>query len=297
MNKSRLQISKPDIIKFFNSLTVQIHRQKDIANYLAQQRDFWRLAQSTTVRAFIQFLIDSERLTKIVFAFPKPYKRETRYAWGEVSPYQIMLTLKPSCYFSHYTAVKFHGLTEQSPKTVYLNDEQFQNSVSTGELTQKNIDVAFKRNVRVTNYIAETNAFRVCILNGKDTGKLGVVEEDVIGETGTSLGCLRYTNIERTLIDIAVRPVYAGGIHEVLKAYELAQDKLSVNRMSAMLQKLGYIYPYHQVVGFYLDRAGYKPAQLDLLRQFPMTFDFYLVHGVAETEYVKDWRLNIPKDF
>ena len=60
----------------------------------------------------------------------------------------------------------------------------------------------------------------------------------VDGETGIDLatggmqvegdrrvGKIRLTNIERTLIDIAVRPVYSGGVFEVLKAYRLAKDK------------------------------------------------------------------------
>jgi hypothetical protein len=67
--------------------------------------------------------------------------------------------------------------------------------------------------------------------------------------------------------------------------------------LAATLQKLSYTYPYHQAIGFYLERAGYNPAQLDLLRRFPMEFDFYLTHQTKEKEYVKEWRLYVPKGF
>jgi DNA-binding transcriptional regulator/RsmH inhibitor MraZ len=70
-----------------------------------------------------------------------------------------------------------------------------------------------------------------------------------------------------------------------------------VNRLSAMLKKLAYIYPYHQVVGFYLERAEYNPSQIDLLRKEPMNFDFYLTHKMSETDFDKNWRLFIPKGF
>jgi predicted transcriptional regulator of viral defense system len=43
-----------------------------------------------------------------------------------------MQTIKPGCYFSHYTAVKFHGLTEQLPKTTYLTGQR-QLFLSTGD--------------------------------------------------------------------------------------------------------------------------------------------------------------------
>ena len=69
-------------------------------------------------------------------------------------------------------------------------------------------------------------------------------------------GSIPTTNIERTLIDIAVRPVYSGGVFEVLKAYKMAKDKVSINKLAAYLKKIGYVYPYHQVVGFYLEKSG-----------------------------------------
>ena len=49
------------------------------------------------------------------------------------------------------------------------------------------------------------------------TNALGVIEIQ-----GSEDETLKVTGIERTLIDIAVRPVYAGGVFEVLKAYKLA---------------------------------------------------------------------------
>jgi predicted transcriptional regulator of viral defense system len=111
---------------------------------------------------------------------------------------------------------------------------------------------------------------------------------------------LDVTGIERTLIDIAVRPVYAGGVFEVLRAYQLAASRVSVNRLAALLRKLDYVYPYHQAVGFYLDKAGvYGSEQLAMLREIPMEFDFHLVHEMApdDTEYSEKWRLFYPKGF
>jgi hypothetical protein len=296
MNKARIQIAKPDIVKLFDELPQKVLKQSDLMRILAAQRGFWRLTQGTSTNHFIKFLMTSARLSRVVFPFPKPYNREIRYLWGDVPLSEVMLTLRPNCHFSHYTAMQMHGLTEQSPKTTYLNFEQPLPSNSTGELAQKNIDAAFKRRVRTTSYIAETEQFRVCMLNGKNTGYLGVEEEER-ADGNRRITKTRVTNIERTLIDIAVRPVYAGGVFEVLKAYRLAQEKVSVNKLAAMLQQLKFIYPYHQVIGFYLDRAGYKSSLLDLLRRFPMDFDFYLEHQMKQTEYVKDWRLNVPQGF
>ena len=109
---------------------------------------------------------------------------------------------------------------------------------------------------------------------------------------------LRVTNIERTLIDVTVRPSYAGGAYQVLDAYKKAEDQISINQLSAMLKKLNYIYPYDQAIGFYLEKSGvYEESQIELLRNFEFKIDFYLTHDMKETEYSKKWRLYYPKGF
>jgi hypothetical protein len=296
MAKARIQIARPDIIRHFDELPAKVLRQADLARQLADQRTFWRLTQRTSVTEFVTFLMSSGKLQKYTFPFPPPYKRETRFVWGDVPWYEVLLSLKRDSYFSHYTAVHIHGLTEQVPKTIYLNDEQRLESWLSGTLTQKGIDAAFRRPVRVTNNIAETEDYRICIISGKNTQKLGVIDEPLTAD-GKTVGTVRVTNVERTLVDIAVRPVYSGGVDAVLKAYRFAKelDKISVNRLAATLKKLKYIYPYHQVVGFYLDRTGYQGKLLDLFRRIPQEFDFYLAHAMKDTEYVKEWRLHVPK--
>ena len=294
MSPTRIQIARPDIIRYFDERPSKALHQVDIAGILRQQRAFWRLADSTTTTNFIQFLMESGKLSKFEFPFPKPYKRKTVYAWGDVPFHEVVLGISSKCYFSHYSAVKIHGLTEQTPKTHFINEEQRLGSWLAGKLTQASIDAAFRRPVRFTKRIAETENYRVVFLNGKNTAKLGVVEESFSGSEGERFGRLRVTNLERTLIDIAVRPAYSGGVSEILKAYASARDRVSVNRMLAMLKKLSFIYPYHQVIGFYLERAGFRSSSLDLVRRIPMEFDFYLEHDLKEKDYVVDWRLFTP---
>jgi hypothetical protein len=299
MAQTRIQIAKSDIVKFFDELPKQIHTYKELSSYLQDKRAFWRLTLSMTAREFVDWLTKHTKLRVAKFPFAKPYRPETRYVWGDVPFYEVVLSLKPRSYFSHFTAVYLNGLTDQIPKTIYLNHEQALASNSTAIPTQKSIEAAFKRRVRTSRNIADTVDFRVCVLFGKNTGELGVIEDVRPDLAGTALrpAKIRLTNIERTLIDITVRPVYAGGVSEVLNAYRNAKDRVSVNRLSAMLKNLAYIYPYHQVVGFYLDRADYHPSQIDLLRKEPFEFNFYLAHQMGETDFDKKWRLFVPKGF
>jgi predicted transcriptional regulator of viral defense system len=124
------------------------------------------------------------------------------------------------------------------------------------------------------------------------TGSLGIIETE--GPEGEKL---RVTNIERTLIDVTVRPFYAGGVFEVLKAFKLAKDRVSINRLAVMLKKIGYIYPYHQAIGFYLEKSGvYKESAINIFRKIDMNYDFYLTYQMKGKAYSKDWRLFYPRD-
>lgn len=107
---------------------------------------------------------------------------------------------------------------------------------------------------------------------------------------------LRVTGLERTLIDIVVRPVYSGGPEQIIRAYAAARSRTSIPTLIGMLTELDYIYPYHQAIGFCLERAGHDEAALAPLRQLPMEHDFYLAHRMGATVYIPQWRLHVPAD-
>ncbi|MGD0389978.1 MAG: hypothetical protein ABSC42_13600 [Tepidisphaeraceae bacterium] len=297
MNRPRLRLAKPTIELHFDCLANRIFSRSDIAQILAQQKVLWNLAAATGLMDFINFLTDTGKLREVVFPFPRPYRREVRYIWGAVPVYKILLSLKPGGYFSHHTALRLHGLAKKIPDSFYINHEQFNTSNSTNELTQESIKAAFRHSPRITKYVAKTDDFRIYIIAGKNTGNLAVIEDDVTDELGMHARQVRFTNLERTLIDATVRPQYAGGLHAVLEAFRLARPKLSVDRLLATLRNLDFIYPYHQAIGFLLERTGYRPIQTELFRQLPMDFDFYLAHGMKKTQYIPAWRLYIPNDF
>ena len=296
---TRLQIAKVDIVKTFAD-GQNVLRSNDLAMIFEQNRSFWRLAQRTSLHEFIDFLVNKTELQQVRFPFPQ--REVLGYTWGKVPLLETLIKLVDRSFYSHYTALRIHGLTEQVPKTVYLNQEKPRSSSIYHDesivYVQEAIDEAFKKPPRVAKNAIDlpTEMCRVVMLQSAYHEGLGIV--DGTFNDGSERGLsVRYTDLERTMIDIVTRPFYAGGVAEVAKAFENAKGKLSVNKMSALLKKMKFGYPYHQAIGYYLERAGYKESLVDIFRRQPMVRNFYLTHGLEKTTYHSEWRLYIPEGF
>lgn len=260
---------------------------------------------------FVEFLTSKNFLAEISF-ITSDRVETTKRVWASKqfnnkSDYEkfieILQTAYPKGYFTHYTAMRYHKLTDQLPKVIYINQEQQYISNDKVEsvkrtITQEAIDKALQKKAREreeTLSMFNHTAFKIA---GKSTQNIGVSSGYIGGLK------VKMTTIERTLVDAVVHQEFSGGIGEVIgayqRAYELDQSKesnfrFSIRRSIRILKKLNYIYPYHQAVGYLLERVGFDTDKFK--KGFEMTHDFYLVRGkpMSELEYNADWRLYIPK--
>ena len=281
---TRFKIAKSDIVKTIEDSGQKVFNRPFISNILQNNRKDWRLTESLTVNRFIDLLLKNTPLKRHKIKFNA--RERILYSWGNVEVIDLAMGMSPKGYLSHYSAVFHHGLTEQIPKAIYLNIEQSKKDNEENLISQTDIDNALGKPAKLTNNYADYKGYRIYLLNGMNTENLGVVE---------SSDDIRITNVERTLIDISVRPEYAGGIHEVIKAFENASEKVSINKLVAYLKKLNFTYPYHQCIGFYMMMSGkYRDSQLQLIGKLDMPYKFYLTHAMSDIKFSKKWNLYYP---
>ncbi len=284
-----LQHSKKKIISTLNNYNKNVLTILDLSQILKNNKNSWGIAKVTTNHDFISFLKENKILDEIEIQLPT--RLTSRYTFKNATKYEIALSIRKNSYLSHYSALFIFGLTDNVVKNVYTNLEQSRKPQSSkNNLLQENIDKAFNRPMRTTNNIALLPKYNVYLLNGKNLRDLEVIDYSFNNVV------LPVTSIERTLIDIAIRPNYSGGVNEVLKAFKMAKGKISVNRLVATLTKMKYIYPYHQIIGFYLEKTGYDKSLLKLIEKIEIKYKFYLTYQIKNKEFSKKWNLYYPKD-
>ncbi|MGB4849497.1 MAG: hypothetical protein WBP41_16360 [Saprospiraceae bacterium] len=284
-NRSRFIIAEGGIKVFFKEGNRNVYTREQIGEVLEQKRILWNLPYSMTTDKFVEKLVGSEILELKEISFNGHLPDKFRFITPKASIYQIAVSLVNKSYLSHYTAVFLHGLTNQIPKTIYISFEQSKKANADRNLQQSAIDSAFSKPQRKSSLTTIFNGYTFLLHNGMYSNRVGTY----------SLNDIPLTNLERTLIDITVRPNYAGGVDSVMDIYRKAIEKISINKLLAILDKLNFIYPYHQSIGFYLEKAGLDPIRLETLKNRKMPFDFYLTYEMREKEYNKTWKIYVPK--
>lgn len=288
---SKLKKALPRIEAFLDGLHRHIFSSNELAAILMKQGYEWDLGATTPLK-LITFLIDASHLTKL-----EDFSYAERYAWRKESSdaliYELALSLKPRSYLSHYTAMFLHNLTEQVPKTIYVTFERAAYCGSrAANLSQDGIDSAFRKGARRTTQIYKYHDFRIVLIDSYRNNHIGIQKFPFSDGT-----MLPVSNEERTLIDITVRPDYAGGIHEVVKAYKNAIDTVQVNRIKAYLTNLQYIYPIQQSIGFLLEHAGFSAKKVSTIYNIcTMEFCFYLDRQMKNPVFSEKWNLYYPNE-
>lgn len=278
-NENKNIFSDIDLGKIFIEYKAVINDDSNIFSYI-------------TKKLFIETLLDLKTIHKI--PIKSSIKNFNRYLFKDANIYEKALSLNSGSYLSHYTAVFLHNLTLNVPKVIYTNTEQYKkpNKIKQTELKQINIDKAFSREFRKTNNIAylkdEKNNIKIVMLNGKYTNNSNL-ELLSVGNSQIPV-----TNLERTLIDVMVRPDYSGGIPEVINVFKNAKEEISIGRLISILNNLDYIYPYHQSLGFYLELAGYSENILKRFDHYDFKYNFYLTYKMIDPSFSERWKIYYP---
>lgn len=284
-----IMLAKSKIEQYFDNNDKIIYGIHDLMIIFNSNNKKWNLSYATTFQKFVDFLIEKSYLEKIDLG------AKILYGWkinkyGEDIVYEIAINLKPRSYISHYSAMFLNNMTEQIPKTIYVTYDRETKLVNRNKkLEQSKIDLAFSEKKEAKEVSYTFNGYRFVLVNSPSSEKIGV--KSIMLSTGL---IIPVTNVERTLIDIIVRPELSGGIHEIIKAYK-SVDTVQIVKLKTYLRKKEYVYPFEQAIGFCLEYAGIDQEKVDLFfEDCELEYNFYLDRGLENPKFSNRWKLYYP---
>lgn len=274
---------------YFDNQSYKAYNYYQFFRIFEKEKRDWGLKKSDSSDRAITYVV-SQGIFKLHHFFDSKGKQQHIYSYQINEDYSILSGIKFGCYFAYASAMKFHKLTFKADKPIYITSERqsYEPVRRNNKMTQNSIGEAFNADPKQSTNINYYKKKPVIVINGKRTDKLGVIPH-IDGNS-----CYYYTDLERTLIDIVVRPVYAHGPKGVLKAFKKAKDRVNLEKLKNYLKELNYVYPYQQCIGYYLDKAGYKSNQSNIFME-DFKYDFYLIHGMEYPKYDKKWKLYYPE--
>lgn len=293
MRKESFKSAEQLIKNHLHTDNLKAYTTFDLTKIFQNKREEWNIADYRNQYHFMKFLEDAKILKNIKLKHQSTATIKQIYGEPDASLFNIALTIKKDGYLSNYTAMQIHQLTLQIPKSIYVSynkGHSYPINPNDIELEQSSIDSAFSKAQRMTSEIYKSeidNTRFYFIQKGYIENNVGITSENNYS----------YTDLERTLIDIAIRPAYSGGVFEVLEAYEIARDKVDIHKINEYLLKLNYIYPYHQLIGFYMTKAGYDQKIIDDIFKKNIIYNFYLTYNMSNKEFDSKWKIFYPKGF
>ena len=150
--------------------------------------------------------------------------------------FEIAMALVDPAAISHWSALHYHGLTEQAPRNMFV-------------LTTTETSVPRMRRVGAKHtgggYLVGDTTYR--FIQVKPERHFGI-EKVWVGDARVSI-----TDPERTLLDGLSMPRYCGDFAEVLHAFGVRMDRLDIERITeyalrmgaATAKRLGWVLSYH----------------------------------------------------
>jgi predicted transcriptional regulator of viral defense system len=213
------------------------------------------------------------RLRKGLYALSSPVSGA-----APVHEFEIAMALVDPAAISHWSALHYHGLTEQAPLRVFVTTTT-ETSVPRARGRGKG------RSTR--GYLVGETAFQFIQVKPK---RYFGVEKVWIGEARVTV-----TDAEKTLLDGLSMPKYCGDFAEVLHAFEVRGSNLVLDKIITYALRLDAVTAKR--LGWVLDRRGVAPHLLTHLVEVPLSSYAKLdPTGPAKGPCSKRWmiRENLP---
>jgi len=189
--------------------------------------------------------------------------------------FEIAMALVEPAAISHWSALSYHGLTEQTPRRVYVLTTARSVPRVRRRVKARRAEAGYPQTQPSAASHQPSAATVQPAEDGYSVG--GIIYQFIQVKPGRFFGIenvwmnesrIKVTDPERTLLDGLMMPQHCGDFSEVLHAFEVRAPRLDVDRIIGYALKLDAATVKR--LGWILERQGVKPERLEPLRKAPV---------------------------
>jgi hypothetical protein len=208
-----------------------------------------------------------------------------RYSiFDDIKPYQFAISIKPKSFFSMTTALFMQGYIKAN-NFIFVSHELLPKNIKHEEVTQISIDDAYRKPYRVTHNYGQFQNDNIIVLYPKNTQQSGVIP----------FNGYRMSSINRCLVEMIVNVQYFKTSLHIIEIFTPLKKSLYPDMILSIIEKFNFIYPYYQLVGYFLEQIGFTKNDLSAFKQKVSNFKFYTDKQQNSYEYDSYWQIYFIK--
>ena len=222
------------------------------------------IAQNLSFHNFLLRLID-EGLAQYNITIRNHLKM--RYTLDKhLDIYAFCRTLEANSYFPMTTSLNIQGLSDYRSNYIFISKERTKRATfADKKLRQEDIDRAFAKPPRRTTAHDKIGDYIVIMLETNNTSAFDITEYQGYKISSTS----------RTFVEIVSNVHYFESSDQALALFHEIKDHLNVDKIYDIIERFDFVYPYFQLVGFYLEQIGFDKEALKRFYARKSALKFY----------------------
>lgn len=239
------------------------------------------IAQNISGRSFFNML--QNRLELKTYSISSEKINKVRYTlYSDINVYDFVATFEKQGFFSMSTSLNIQGLSNEKNEFVFFSKEltpKYYNK--NNEIHQEDIDQAYEKEYRYTSSIATYKNNHVIYLTPKHTGRFEVVRYNEY----------YVSSVHRAFVEMIIHVQYFKSFETVIEIFKPLKNRLDVKRIFKVLEIFDLIYPYHQLIGFSLEKVGFYKNDLDLFKKQVSDLKFYTQKSKIKYTFDSYWNI------
>jgi len=169
-------------------------------------------------------------------------------------------------YIAFWSALNYHGLSDQIPKSVFVASKKAKKSLS----------------VLNTGFV---------FVQLKNSSFIGIEKIEIESQK------INISNLNKTLADCLDHPEHSGGIEEVAKAIFFNHEELDFNKVKAYALKMNNVTILKRL-GYILEKTGLLEEHEDVFKNIQLTKGYSKFDTISRKKgrYNEKWKLKINVD-